>query len=257
MHGQGGRFAGVVAVVTGAANGIGAAVAHRLASEGASVAGLDVEVDGVREHVAGLPVSDGAEHAAFGVDVLDEARVREAVAAVVARYGRIDVLVNVAGGAVAERGFEQTSDEVWEWSLQLNLLGTVRMCRAASPHLRRSERGAIVNISSVNGMIPLAAEAYSTAKAGLIALTTNLVSAFAPDGVRVNAVAPGTIRTRVWGKVGDPDAFAPRYPLGRIGEPEEVAAAVAFLASDDASWITGQTLAVDGGLTSRRLGEFL
>ena len=134
--------------------------------------------------------------------------------------------------------------------LDLNLLGVVRCCRAATPYLRRSTMSpAIVTVSSINAFTALGSEAYSAAKAGLTSLTGNLAASLAHDGIRVNAVAPGTIRTRVWdSQVGGADRLEPLYPLGRVGEPEDVAGAIAFLASTDAAWITGHTLPVDGGL---------
>ena len=124
------------------------------------------------------------------------------------------------------------------------------MCRAAIPFLRRSDRApAIVTVSSINAHAPLGSEPYSSAKAGLTALTKNLAIYLARDGIRVNAVAPGTIRTRVWeSQEGGAERMKPLYPLGRVGEPEDVAGAVAFLASTDAAWITGHTLPVEGGL---------
>ena len=124
------------------------------------------------------------------------------------------------------------------------------MCRAAIPFLRRSDRApAIVTVSSINAYVPLGSEPYSSAKAGLTALTKNLAIYLAPEGIRVNAVAPGTIRTRVWdSQEGGAERMKPLYPLGRVGEPEDVAGAVAFLASTDAAWITGHTLPVEGGL---------
>lgn len=229
-------------------------MAYRLASEGAVIAALDID-EQAGELAAQLPPVPGAKHAAIAVDVTDQASVAHGISAIASQFGRIDVLANVAGGARAEPSFLDVDDQVWEWSLQLNLLGAVRMCRAAAPLLAASESAAVVNVASVNGILPLASEAYSSAKAGLIALTANLVSVFAPD-IRINAVAPGTIRTRVWEHLGDPDRLASKYPLERIGEPEDVAAAVAFLASAEASWITGQTLVVDGGLSARRVDLF-
>ena len=168
----------------------------------------------------------------------------------VAAFGGLDVLINVAGGDTGHGRFEETPDEVWTRMLELNLLGVVRCCRAAIPHLRRSTKGpAIVNVSSVNGIIAFGSEPYSAAKAGVSSLTLNLASSLAPDGIRVNTVAPATIRTRNWDdQEGGADRFRPIYPLGRVGEPEDVAGAVAFLASTDAAWITGHTLPVDGGL---------
>ena len=148
--------------------------------------------------------------------------------------------------------FEETGDEIWLRLLDLNLVGVARVCRAAIPFLRRSDRApAIVTVSSINAHAPLGSEPYSSAKAGLTALTKNLAIYLARDGIRVNAVAPGTIRTRVWeSQEGGAERMKPLYPLGRVGEPEDVAGAVAFLASTDAAWITGHTLPVEGGLSS-------
>ena len=141
--------------------------------------------------------------------------------------------------------------------LELNLLGVVRCCRSAVPYLRRSTMSpAIVTVTSINAFTALGSEPYSAAKAGLTSLTSNLAASLAHDGIRVNAVAPGTIRTRVWaGQEGGADRLKPLYPLGRVGEPEDVAGAVAFLASSDAAWITGHTLPVDGGLLTGGSGR--
>jgi meso-butanediol dehydrogenase/(S,S)-butanediol dehydrogenase/diacetyl reductase len=165
------------------------------------------------------------------------------------------VLVNVAGGGMAEPPFGEGDDEAFERMWRLNFLSVVRMTRAALPLLQRSDRAAIVTVSSVNGLMALQSEAYSSSKAAVHSLTTNLAIRYAP-GIRVNAVAPGTTRTRVWDHQGGPDRLARLYPMGRVGEPDDVAAAVAFLASCDAAWITGHTLPVDGGLSVRGIPSF-
>jgi NAD(P)-dependent dehydrogenase (short-subunit alcohol dehydrogenase family) len=244
-----GRFVDAAVIVTGGAHGIGRACAVRLAAEGARVAVADLDRDAATEVVADLGA--GADrHLAVGLDVTDVAAVDQGVAEVADRFGGIDVLVNVAGGDGGHGRFEETPDEVWVRLLDLNLLSVVRCCRATIGHLRRSTRGpAIVNTSSLNAIIAFGSEPYSSAKAGIGALTVNLAASLAPDGIRVNTVAPGTIRTRNWDdQEGGADRMRPLYPLGRVGEPEDVAAAVAFLASSDAAWITGHTLPVDGGL---------
>lgn len=245
--GQRGRFDGAVAVVTGAAHGIGRACAARLADEGARVAVLDVDEAAARDVVSQL--GEGA-HLALHVDVTDRSSVDQAIGRAVAELGQIDTVVNVAGGDMEHGTFEETDDDVWTRMLELNLLGVVRVCRSAVPHLRRSTRSpAIVTVSSVNALTALGSAPYSSAKAGLTSLTGNLAAGLARDGIRVNAVAPGTIRTRVWDdQRGGADRLQPLYPLGRVGEPEDVAAAVAFLASPEAAWITGHVLPVDGGL---------
>lgn len=255
MSEVGQRFHGAVAVVTGAAHGIGKACATRLAAEGAAVAVLDLDGEQAAAVAAGLPTAEGVRHTAVAVDVTDRTQVEEAIAAVERDHGKLDVLVNVAGGGEHEPLFAEAGDDVYERMLDLNLIGVVRVTRAAMPALLRSDRAAVVTVSSVNGLMSLGSPAYSAAKAAVHSLTTNLGVRYAP-GVRVNAVAPGTTRTRVWDHQDGPDRLATLYPMARVGEPEDVAAAVAFLASADASFITGHTLPVDGGLSVRGVPEF-
>jgi meso-butanediol dehydrogenase / (S,S)-butanediol dehydrogenase / diacetyl reductase len=249
---ESGRFTGATALVTGAGQGIGQACAERLAAEGARVAVTDLDAERARSVADGLAGSAGAM--SLKMDVTDRADVEAAVTRVADELGGLDVVVNVAGGDIPHGAFEETDDETWSALLDLNLLGVVRVCRTAIPLLRRSTRDpAIVTVSSINGHTALGSEPYSTAKAGVSALTANLARSLAPDDVRVNAVAPGTIRTSVWdGQEGGADRMLPLYPLGRVGEPSDVAAAVAFLASPDASWIAGHVLPVDGGLLLAR-----
>jgi NAD(P)-dependent dehydrogenase (short-subunit alcohol dehydrogenase family) len=244
-----GRFADRTVLITGAGSGIGRACAERVAAEGARVGLADLNEEAGRDVMAGLPEAD--RHLVVGIDITDRAVVEEAVTAVAAHFGGLDVLINVAGGDTEHPDFEHTEDAVWLEMFDLNLLGVVRCCRAAIPHLRRSLRQpAIVTVSSINALTALRSEPYSSAKAGLTSLTFNLAVQLAPR-IRVNTVAPGTIRTPVWNsQPGGADRLAGFYPLGRVGEPGDVAAAVAFLASDDAGWITGQILPIDGGLLS-------
>lgn len=245
------RFAGRVALVTGAGAGIGRACVHRLAAEGAVVAAVDLDGAAADSVVAELSNRDDTPgHVAVRMDVTDRPSVEEAVARVVERDGGLDVLVTVAGGDIAHGDIEHTDDDVWRRMLELNLLGTVRTCRAAIPYLERSDRQpAVVMVSSVNALTGIGSEPYSSAKAGLGSLAQNLAVQLGPRGIRVNVVAPGTIRTRVWDdQPGGADRMVPLYPLGRAGESEDVAAAVAYLASSDAAWVTGITIPIDGGL---------
>ena len=230
-----GRFVGAAVIVTGGAHGIGRACAARLAEEGAHIVVADLDQTAAEEVAADLAQKE-RRHLAVWLDVTDVASVERAFAGATAELGGLDVLINVAGGDTDHGTFEETTDDVWLRMIELNLLGVVRCCRAAIPHLRRSTKGpAIVNVSSVSAIVALGSEPYSSAKAGISALTINL--------------APATTRTRNWdGQEGGADRFRDLYPLGRVGEPEDVASAVAFLASSDAAWITGHTLPVDGGL---------
>jgi NAD(P)-dependent dehydrogenase (short-subunit alcohol dehydrogenase family) len=244
-----GRFAGAAVMITGGAHGIGRACATRIAEEGGYVAVGDLDHPAAQRVVSGLTHED-RRHLAVWLDVTDASSVEQAVADAASELGGIDILINVAGGDTEHGRFEETTDEVWLQMIELNLLGAVRCCRATIPYLRRSGKSpAIVNVSSVNAFAAFGSEPYSSAKAGIGALTINLAASLAADRIRVNTVAPATIRTRNWeGQEGGADRLRHLYPLGRVGEPEDVAAAVAFLASTDAAWITGHVLPVDGGL---------
>ncbi|BDZ51412.1 oxidoreductase [Frondihabitans sucicola] len=244
----GSRVKGRVVFVTGAGNGIGRACAMRLASEGARVVAADLDLDAATTTVAGLAQPEA--HLPLLLDVTDTRSVQDAFSRAAAHFGQLDALINVAGGDVPHPPFEDTDDPDWERTIDLNLLGAMRCCRVAIAHLKQSSLSpAIVSVSSVNAQMALGGEAYSAAKAGLVSLMQNLAGSLAPFGIRVNTVSPGTIRTRVWdGQPGGADRLRALYPLGRVGEPEDIAAAVAFLASSDAAWITGHVLPVDGGL---------
>lgn len=245
------RFVGAAILVVGAATGIGQAVAHRFASEGARVGAADLDLDSASATATDLP---GSDHLGLGLDVLKPRSIAQSVATFGAHTGAIDAVVHVAGGDTAHGDFEHTTDDTWHAMLDLNLLGPVRVARQTLPWLRRSTRApSIAIVSSINASLTLGSEPYSAAKAGLASLVGNLAAELGPDGIRVNAVAPGTIRTRVWDQQGGPDHLAALYPLRRIGEPTDVAAGLAFLCSTDASWITGHTLPIDGGLSVRKV----
>ncbi|KUN09634.1 oxidoreductase [Streptomyces yokosukanensis] len=204
------------------------------------------------ERTAAALRRDGLAAEAAVCDTADRASVEAAVAHAVAVFGSLDVLVNCAAHCSPDVPlFEDDPDDAWALDLDVTLTGVHRCCRAALPHLAATGRGAIVGIGSVNGLQDFGNHAYSAAKAGLGSLTRTLAGHAAPRGVRVNLVVPGTVRTSAWeGRGTELDALRPLYPLGRVGEPEDIAAAVAFLASRDAAWITGTTLVVDGGLTA-------
>lgn len=247
-----------VAVVTGGASGIGQATVARLAREGANVAFLDI--DGERGARVEADLREiGAEVWSIPCNVLHGAAVERSLAAVVERWDSLDVLVNGAVIDYGETGVLGTDEELWQKAVDSAAKSTFLCCKHALAHMVRQGFGSIVNVASVNGMEGLGQVGYSFAKAGILNLTRNLALMHGRDGVRVNAVAPGTVRTPIWHPVlaKNPRVFeelAAWYALGRVAEPEEVAAAIAFLASDEASFITGVTLPVDGGLTAGKLG---
>jgi NAD(P)-dependent dehydrogenase (short-subunit alcohol dehydrogenase family) len=248
------RFEGRVALVTGGASGIGLAVVERLAREGAAIVILDKNGDAARG-VAATMMATGRPAIAFPVDVTDPEAVAAAVAAAIAETGPPTVLVNNAGGPSAAT-FDDTDPRRWRADLELNLSAAFYVSRAVIPAmLDGGTGGAIVNVATVNALLTIAEPAYSAAKAGLLQLTRQLAVEYGPRGIRANAVLPGSIRTPIWAERLEqrPDMLEKLrrwYPVGRVGEPEDVAAAVAFLASPEAGFINGATLLVDGGLTA-------
>lgn len=244
------RFDGRAIYVTGGGHGIGRAVALRLAGEGGLIAVSDIDAAAARQ-VAGEIGATGGTAFATSCDVTSTASVGASFAEAVGRLGKLDVLVTTAGGDSHEPGaFEAIGDEIWDTKIDLNLQGVVRCIRAALPSLiAASPCGNVVAIGSVNGSVAFSGYPYSAAKAGLEITIRNLAARYGRKGVRFNLITPGTIRTRNWdGRDADLRRIALMYPLARVGEPEDVAAAVAFLASADASWITGINLPVEGGL---------
>jgi 3-oxoacyl-[acyl-carrier protein] reductase len=246
------RYAGRVAVVTGSARGIGAATARRFADEGASVAVLDLDRDAAAATAAGL----GAEKAVgVACDVGDAASVEAAVAEVVAELGGLDILVNNAGVTRDNLLFKMSEDD-WDAVMNVHLRGSFLMSREAQKHMVTAKYGKILNLSSVSALGNRGQANYSAAKMGLQGFTRTLAVELGPFGINVNAVAPGFIVTDMTDatarRVGvEPEdyrkAAAELTPVRRVGYPEDIAATAAFLCSDEASFITGQTLYVDGG----------
>lgn len=244
-----------VAVVTGAARGIGLATARRFLAEGWRVALLDIDGATLARTDADLAVPDRA--LAIECDVAEPAQVTAAVARVVERFGRIDALVNNAGVAVFKPLLETTHEE-WSRVLAVNLTGPFLCTQACAPVMLRNGGGSVVNIGSISGLRASTLRvAYGTSKAGLAHLTRQQAAELGNVGIRVNAVAPGPVDTAMAKQVHTPDIRAGYHdaiPLNRYGREEEIAAAVWFLCSDAASYINGQTLAVDGGFDATGIG---
>ena len=241
-----------VALVTGAARGIGRAVAERLLADGLHVCVADRDGGAAEEAAAALD-PDGARTLAVAADVADSAAARAMVEATTERFDGLDLLVNNAGFA-APADTATIADEDWRAILDVNLSGALWCARAAHPALRASSSAAIVNVASIAGLVGMRRRAgYSATKAGLMGLTRTLAIEWAPDGIRVNAVAPGYVRTAMIVDLAargvyDLDEMGARVPLGRLGEPEEIAATVAFLGGADGGYVTGQTIVADGGV---------
>ncbi|HEX3811241.1 MAG TPA: glucose 1-dehydrogenase [Mycobacteriales bacterium] len=241
------RFQDRTVIVTGGASGIGAVMAARFAAEGAAVVIAEINGD------AGVATADQIPGArAVEVDVSAPAEVRALIREVQSEHGAVDVLVNNAAKCT-DIAFDELTEAEWNADVDVTLKAAFLTSQAVLPGMVARGKGAIVNISSVNGVAYYGNEAYSAAKAGLLSLTRSLAVKYGPNGIRCNAVVPGTIRTPIWQKriAVDPDVLdrAVRwYPLGRLGTAEDVSAAALFLASDEAAWITGVALPVDGGL---------
>jgi NAD(P)-dependent dehydrogenase (short-subunit alcohol dehydrogenase family) len=251
-----GRVAGKVCVVTGAASGIGLATARRLAEEGGRVALADIDAEGA-ERAAGALRDDGLETAAFPVDVTDGASVEALYAAVAERFGRVDVCHNNAGILLADDADPvDTALATWERIIAVDLTGVFLCLKHQIPHLLAAGGGSIVNTASMVSLIGSATPqvAYAAAKGGVLSMTREVAITYAKRGIRCNALCPGPVQTPLFGNVfgGDEAARERRMvhvPTGRFGTPEEIAAAVLHLASDESSWTTGAALVVDGGIT--------
>lgn len=245
---QGFDFSGRVAMVTGAASGIGLAVSELLASCGAQVVLLDRQAE-VLQVAAGL--DGGVErHLACVLEVTDAAGISKAVKQVVARYGRIDILVNNAGVALLDAA-DTLSEAAWDVTMAINLKGPFLLAQAVAPTMRRQAYGRIVNLASQASVIGLERHAaYCASKAGLVGLSKVLALEWAKDGVTVNAVSPTVVETalgkQAWaGAVGQ--AMRQKIPVGRFAQPEEIAGLIAYLASDQAAMVTGENIVIDGG----------
>lgn len=245
------RLEGRLAVVTGAANGIGRASALRFASEGANLAILDLEREALAQ-TAEAARQAGAQVLELIVDCTDEEAVVEAFKRIYADAGFVDLLMNNVGQSARERAseFYESSSEVWHFILNVSLVSTLLSSRQVTPVMREASRGKIVNVASNAGLAgEVGISEYAAAKMGVIGFTRSLAREMAPFKVNVNAVCPGVTKTRVLDQISDEflGKIRDSIPLGFFAEPEDIAAAAAFLGSDDSRYMTGQSVVVDGG----------
>ena len=245
------RLQNKIALITGGGSGIGRAMAQLFASEGATPVVVDRYLDRAEATIE-LIRKAGGDGLALHVDVTDREMINAAVDSTLDAYGRIDVLVNNAAISSGD-DILTVNEETWDMDIAVVLKSVYLCSKAILPTMIEHRSGAILNIASVNGLTGLGEEAYSAAKAGVINLTKNMALKYGKHNVRANAICPGTIETPIWRErvTENPQLFerlVPWYPLGRVGQPEDIANAALFLVSDDASWITGSVLNVDGGL---------
>lgn len=253
------KLAGKIAIVTGAASGIGEAIAKKLSSEGATVAICDLDLEGGTRVVEDIQLQGGTA-TFYSLDVTKEDQVRDTFHDVIEKYGKVDIVVNNAGVGKAGTVLDQSESD-WDLMMNVNAKGTFFGCKYAVKHMLETEiRGSIINISSVAGMVGVMNRSgYCASKAAIVGLTKSVASDFAEKGIRVNSIAPGTIESPWIAKIladqPDPEKtrvqMQQRQPIGRMGTPEEIANLVCFLASDEASFITGSNMVADGGLTVR------
>ena len=244
------KFKDQVAVVTGAGRGIGHAIAVRLANEGARVASVSRSEANAQRTAVEINGSTPDVSRAYAVDVADHAAVQKTGTQILEDFGRVDILVNNAG--VTRDGLAmRMSQEDWDVVIDTNLKGAFNFVQAFIRSMAKQRSGRIINISSVVGLMGNAGQVnYSASKAGLIGLTKSLARELAGRGITVNAVAPGLIETDMTGVLSDEirQSILEKVPLGKLGQPNDIAAAVEYLASAEASYVTGQVLTVDGGM---------
>lgn len=245
------RMTDKLAVITGAGSGIGRASALRFASEGARLAILDLNPEGLAE-TAEMVRSAGGDAVELTADCTDRAAVEEAFAKIDRDCGFIDILMNNVGQSARDRAseFYNSDPEVWRFVLEVSLVSTMTVSRQVVPKMRESKRGKIVNVASNAGMAGEVGIAdYAAAKMGVIGFTRSLARELAPFGVNVNALCPGVTKTKVLGNISDDflSKIRESIPMNCFAEPEDIASVAAFLASDDARYMTGQSVVVDGG----------
>lgn len=250
------RLQGKVALITGVASGIGAACAVRFGAEGASIAGFDIAEP--NQEVAARITGAAPAFDFHQVDVRDEAAISTAVGAVAERFGRIDVLVNAAG-VYSAGAVDEIEEGEWDRVLDTNLKGTYLVSKHVAQRMKAAKSGSIIHLASVEGIEGVQQQAaYNASKGGVVLLTRNMAIDYGALGIRVNCLCPGLIQTAMtamlWTDDLKPirDKFIDMHMLGRVGQPEEVAGAALFLASDDASFVTGHALVVDGGFSAGR-----
>lgn len=248
---------GQVVLVTGAAGGIGQALCRRFVEEGAHVIACDINEAGVSEFAAGIEPTDGATIEAHVLDITDLDAAQATAANVKEKHGRINALVNNAGWDIA-KPFLETDPELWQKIIAINLYGPLNMHKAVMPHMIEGGGGKIVNIASDAGRVGSSGESvYSACKGGLISFTKTIAREYARNNIRINAVCPGPTDTPLLRSFVGDDEFGQKVyeglkraiPLKRLGQPDDLAGMVAFLASDDAEFMTGQVVSVSGGLT--------
>jgi 3-oxoacyl-[acyl-carrier protein] reductase len=243
-------LSGRTALVTGAAQGLGRCIAQTLAAAGAKVACIDINAESLADTVSGIRAAGGTAEP-LACDVTQSDRVGQVVDQVVELWGKLDILVNNAG-VTRDNVLIRMKDEQWDLVLNINLRGTFLFTRAVARPMMKARGGRIINVASVSGLMGNPGQVnYSASKAGVIGLTRTVACELASRNITVNAVAPGFIATDMTAKLGDEilQQVRKEIPLGRLGEPQDVADAVLFLASDAASFITGHILTIDGGLT--------
>ena len=243
------KLEGRIALITGGAQGIGRSIAERFIAEGASIALCDINIDG--SHASAVELSQsGASANAYAMNVADEKSVTDSVKSIMNDFGKIDILVNNAG-ITRDNLMLRMKKEDWDAVIAVNLTGAFIVSRAVIRGMMKARCGHIINIASAVGIVGNAGQAnYSASKAGIIGLTKTMAKEFASRGITVNAIAPGYIQTEMTEHLSEEAkrAFLSVIPLNRPGTPEDVARTAVFLASDDASYITGQVICVDGGM---------